>query len=186
MDTIHINSLPPLHQRMIVDWRLWTGAFLKKSHLCIESQFSQAQGTFLPDPKCTVFLCAPSRAVLNQVMPLFLNFGPFGHTRPIYSYFVFLSAVSPAISRCVFLFDILRVFSKFSRFFEILQDFTYSSFLLLSSRVKNHICILWNPSICFNNNNNNNKNNNKYLFQTSCGDIYLFLFFNINFTSEVF
>ena len=24
----------------------------------------------------------------------------------------------------------------------------------------NHICILWNPNICFNNNNDNNNNNN--------------------------
>ena len=65
-----------------------------------------------------------------------------------------MSAVSPAISRSVSLFEILRVFLRFSRFFEILRDFRYFSFLFSSSKVKNHICILWNPNICFNNNNN--------------------------------
>ena len=68
-----------------------------------------------------------------------------------------LSAVSPAISRSVFLFEILRVLTIF---FEIVQDFRYFSFSFLSSSFKNHICILWNPNICFINNNNNNNNNN--------------------------
>ena len=43
------------------------------------------------------------------------------NTQPVYSYFVYLSAVSPAISRCVFHFELLRVFSRFLRFFEILD-----------------------------------------------------------------
>ena len=76
------------------------------------------------------------------------------HTQSMYYYFAFLSAVSPVISRCVFLFEILRIFWEFSRFFEILRDFRYFSFLFLSSRVRNYICILWNPNIYFNNNNN--------------------------------
>ena len=93
------------------------------------------------DYKCTVFLSARSCAVINQVIPLFLNFGPFSHSTNLLL-FVILLAVSPAISRSVFLFEILRVFLRFSRFYKI---------LFLSSKVKNHICILWNPNICFNN-----------------------------------
>ena len=54
--------------------------------------------------------------------------------------------VLPAISRSLFLLEILRVFSRFSRFF----------IFILSSSVKNRICILWNSNIFFNNNNNNN------------------------------
>ena len=72
----------------------------------------------------------------------------FFHSEPIYSYFVFLSAVSSAINQCVFLFEILRVFLLIEIYF-----FRYFSCLFLSSRVKNHICILWNPNPCFNNNN---------------------------------
>ena len=45
-------------------------------------------------------------------------------------------------------------FRDFTSFFEIVRDFRHFSFLFLSSWVKNHICILWNPNICFNNNNN--------------------------------
>ena len=85
---------------------------------------------------------------------LAFEFWSFFHTQSMYYYFAFLSAVSPVISRCVFLFEILRIFWEFSRFFEILRDFRYFSFLFLSSRVRNYICILWNPNICFNNNNN--------------------------------
>ena len=64
------------------------------------------------NPKCIVFLCAPSCLVLNQVMPLFLSYGLFftlNQFTPNLSLFC-LAAVSPAISQCVFLFEILRVF----------------------------------------------------------------------------
>ena len=44
--------------------------------------------------------------------------------------------------------------------FSFINRNTYFLFLFLSSRVKKHICILWNPNISFNNNNNNNNNNN--------------------------
>ena len=92
-----------------------------------------------------VFLSTPSCSVLNQVMPLFKIFVLFHSTNLLL--FVFLSAVSPANSRFAF-------------FFEIFREFRYVSFLFLSSRLKNHICVLWNPNISFNNNNNINNNNN--------------------------
>ena len=81
-----------------------------------------------------------------------------------------LSQFTPILSCCqhshlpsanAFFFSrFFEFFSRFLRFFEILQDFRYFSFLFLSCRVKNHICILWNPNICFHNNNNNSNNNN--------------------------
>ena len=104
-----------------------------------------------------VFLCAPSCAVLNQVMPLLLNFGPFSHsTNLLLICVLYFCRQSHLPSADAFFFSRFYefFFSRFSRFFEILQDFRYFSFLFLSSRVKNHICILWNPNICFNNNNN--------------------------------
>ena len=113
------------------------------------------------NPKCIVFLCAPSCLVLNQVMPLFLSYGLFftlNQFTPNLSLFC-LAAVSPAISQCVFLFEILRVFFINSNIY--IYIYTYFSFLFLNFRVKNHICFLWNPNICFNNNNNNNDTQSK-------------------------
>ena len=81
------------------------------SYLCIEISIQQSLRTPLCfDPKCTFFLCAPSCVFLNQFMPLFLNFGLVFYSQPIYSYFIFLLAVSPAVGRCVFLFAILQFF----------------------------------------------------------------------------
>ena len=127
-----------VHMYLYIYFKLFLFLIFNLSLMRRNFNLVKPKGTFLSNPKCTVFLSAPSWAVLNQPMPLFLNFGPF-HTQPIYSYFVFLSAVSPAISRWVFLFEILRVFPRFSRFFEILRDFRYFSFLFLSSRTRNHI-----------------------------------------------
>ena len=79
------------------------------------------------NPKCTVFLCAPSCLVLNQVMPLFLNYGLFftlSQFTPNLSLFC-LAAVSPAISRCVFLFEILRVFFINSNIYIYLHIFHF-------------------------------------------------------------
>ena len=114
------------------------------SDLCVEiSIYPSLRAPLCLDLKCTVFLCAPSCVVINQVMLLFWIL-VFFHTQPIYSYFVFLSTVSPAISRCAFLFEILRVFLFFFFFLliEIYTFFRYFSFLFLSFKVKNHICIL--------------------------------------------
>ena len=96
-------------------------------------------------------MCSPSCVVLNQVMSLFFNFGLF-YTQPIYFYYIFLSAISPAMSRCVFLFEILRVFFINRNIY----IFRYFSFSFLRSTVKNHIYILQNPNICFNSNNKSN------------------------------
>ena len=107
---------------------------------------AKPQGTFLPDPKCTVFLCTQSCAVLNQVMPLLLNFGPFSHSNLL----LFCISVSSLTWHQLMRFSF--------------RDFTIF-YIFLSSKVKKHICILWNPSICFDdddNNNNNNNNNKKY------------------------
>ena len=110
---------------------------------------AKPQGNFLPDPKCTVFLCAPSCAMLNQVMPLSFKFGSFSHSTNL---LLFCISVSSLACHQPMRFS-FQDFTTFLRFYEILDIF---HFILLSSRLKNHICILSNPNICFNNNNNNN------------------------------
>ena len=74
------------------------------SHLCIEISIQQRlRETLCNDRKYIVFLCAPS------CLTYFLTLVYF-HTQPIYSYFVFLLATSPAISQCGFLFELSTSF----------------------------------------------------------------------------
>ena len=98
---------------------------------------------------CPILCCAqPSYALVSEFWS-FLTLNQFTHIL----YFFWQSHL-PSADAFFFSRFYEFFFSRFSRFFEILQDFRYFSFLFLSSRVKNHICILWNPNICFNNNNN--------------------------------
>ena len=73
--------------------------------------------------------CVPHAVLCStRLCPCFLIL-VFFDTQPIYPYFLLLSVVSPVISPCVFLFELLRVFSRFLRFFKILRDFRYFSFI---------------------------------------------------------
>ena len=73
-------------------------------------QFSQALGHLSALIQSALSFCVPHPVLCSTRLCLCFEFWSFFHTQPIYSYFVFLSAVSPAISRCVFFFEILRVF----------------------------------------------------------------------------
>ena len=103
----------------------------------------------------------PFFLISRLIMPLFLNFEPFSHSNLL----LFCLSVSSLTSHQLMGFSeifqrFFQGFQDFSRFYEILWDSRYFSFSSLSSRVKNYICILWNPNICSNNNINNNNNNN--------------------------
>ena len=96
----------------------------------------------------------------------FLDFGPFSFNQ-FTSIRLSVRSLTYNQPIRVFFSRFYEFFQDFWDFFEVLGDFRYVSCLFLSYSVKNHICILWNPNICFNNiknnnnDNNNNNNNNK-------------------------
>ena len=91
-------------------------------------QFSQALGHLSALIQSALSFCVPHPALCSTRLCLCFWILVFFHTQSIYSYFIFLLAVSPAISRCGFLFEILRVFFFFF-FNRNIYLFRYFSFL---------------------------------------------------------
>ena len=121
------------------------------SRLCIEISIQPS----LRAPFCLIqsvlSLCVPYPLLCStRLCPCF---GPFPHSANL-----LLVCISVNSLNCHQPMRSFRDFRDFSRFYEILNIF---KFYFLSSRVKNHICILWYQNMCFSNNNNNNNNNNR-------------------------
>ena len=121
MDTIHINSLPPLHQRMIVDWRLWTGPFLKKN-LTYASNLNLAKPRapfcLIQSALCPVPCCAqPSYALVfefwsfwshsTNLLLLCLSVGSLTCHQPMRFSFRYFTSF----------FEIFEIFWDFTRFY---------------------------------------------------------------------
>ena len=127
---LFFNSFAFCHLLAIVD------SSLLISHLCIEIS-TQPRAPFCLIQSALSFWVPHPVPCSTRLCPCFWNFGPF--------------SLNQFTSICLSVGS-LTCHQPIRFFFEILGDFRYVSFLFLSYRVKKHICILWNPNICFKNN----------------------------------
>ena len=115
-----------VHMYLYIYFKLFLFLIFNLSLMRRNFNLAKPQGTFLPDPQCNVFLCAPSCAVLNQVMPLvFILFGPFtlNQFTPIL-YFCRQSHL-PSADAFFFLrfYEFFRDFTRFQIFFVFIFKF---------------------------------------------------------------
>ena len=87
------------------------------SHLCVQISISQALRHLSALIQSALSFCVPHPVLCSTRLCLCFWSLVFFHTQPIYSYFVFLSAVSSSISRCVFLFEIFLVWRNIFVFY---------------------------------------------------------------------